>query len=405
MENKIRRYVTAAVCLLMGAAVGVVLTTAAYFRSSSTGSISLEEEEIQQGAEKYKEIMELVDHYFIGEEIDMTQVGDYMAEGIVAGLGDRWSYYVSAEDYQSYVENIENAYVGVGITITASTDEDGALQGYEVTEVTHGGPAQAAGVLAGDILIAVDGTSVLDITLTETKNMVRGQEGTEVTLTFRRDGETRDISIVRQSFTLTPAEGTLLEEKVAYIQIENFDAGCAETVISLVEELTEQGAEALLFDVRYNGGGLKSELTELLDYLLPEGTVFHTVDYAGEEEIVTSDADCVEMPMAVLCNGESYSAAEYFACAIQEYGVGSVVGEQTCGKGYYQVGLQLSDGSCLNLSIGKYYTPSGKSLIDAGVTPDIQVELDEELARQLYQGKLEPEADPQLQAALNNLLQ
>lgn len=146
-------------------------------------------EEVDAGVEKYKEIMGLVDEYFIGDDVDITAVNDAMASGIISGLGDRWSYYVSAADYQSYLDNIDNSYVGVGITITAKQDEDGNLVGYEVTDVTEGGPAEEAGVLAGDVLTAVDGTSVPEISLTEVKNMVKGKEGTDVTLTFLR-GET-----------------------------------------------------------------------------------------------------------------------------------------------------------------------------------------------------------------------
>jgi carboxyl-terminal processing protease len=277
--------------------------------------------------------MELVDNYFIGEDVDIDEVNDAMAAGVVAGLGDRWSYYVSAEDYQSYQDNINNAYVGVGITISAYQDEDGNLLGYQVTDVTQGGPAEKAGVQAGDILTKVDGTSVTDITLTETKNMVKGEAGTSVTLTFLRDGTAIDFTVVRQSFTVIPASGKLIGDHTGYIQIDNFDSGCADAVIGLIEDLTEQGATSLLFDVRSNPGGLKTELTKLLDYLLPEGTIFHSINYAGQEEIVTSDEGCVSLPMAVLVNSSSYSAAEYFACAIQEYGVGKVVGEQTCGKG------------------------------------------------------------------------
>jgi carboxyl-terminal processing protease len=392
MEGRKSRYLTLAAGLLMGLAIGLVV------RYPTT-----ETQELSQGAEKYTEIMELVDNYFIGEDVDIDEVNDAMAAGVVAGLGDRWSYYVSAEDYQSYQDNINNAYVGVGITISAYQDEDGNLLGYQVTDVTQGGPAEKAGVQAGDILTAVDGTSVTDITLTETKNMVKGEAGTTVTLTFLRGEESIDFTVERQSFTVVPATGKLIGDHTAYIQIDNFDAGCSDTVISLIEDLTEQGATSLLFDVRNNPGGLKLELTKLLDYLLPEGTIFHTINYAGQEEVVTSDADCVSLPMAVLVNGSSYSAAEYFACAIQEYGVGKVIGEQTCGKGYYQVGLQLSDGSCVNLSIGKYFTPSGESLINVGVTPDIELTLDEDLAQELSRGTLEPEDDPQVQAALGTL--
>ena len=232
---------------------------------------------------------------------------------------------------------------------------------------------------------------------------MKGEEGTTVELTFLRGEQELTFQVERRAMTVIPAEGRLMPGQVGYIIIDNFDAGCAETVKALVEELQAQGAKSLLFDVRNNPGGLKTELTDLLDYLLPEGTVFHTVNYAGDEEIVTSDESCVDMPMAVLVNGSSYSAAEYFACALQEYGVGVVVGEQTFGKGYYQVGLQLSDGSCVNLSIGKYFTPEGKSLIDVGVTPDVAVELSDDEALALARNRLAPEEDPQVQAALGCL--
>lgn len=396
MEVKWRRYAAAFACILMGAALGFVICYSAMSGGTAADSHTA-------GAEKYTELMNIVDQFFIGEDVDETAVNDAMAGAVVTALGDRWSYYVSAEDYQSYLDNINNAYVGVGITITAKNDEEGNLLGYEVTDVTAGGSAEGAGVLAGDVLIAVDGTSVTDITLTETKNMVKGKEGTTVVLTFQRGQAQLELEVTRKSFTLIPAEGSMIAGNVGYIVIDNFDAGCAETVKGLIETLKEQGAESLLFDVRNNPGGLKRELTDLLDYLLPEGTIFHTLNYAGEEEIVTSDASFVDMPMACLVNASSYSAAEYFACCIQEYGMGKVVGQKTFGKGYYQIGITLSDGSCVNLSVGKYYTPSGESLIDVGVQPDVELELDDELATKLAQGKLLPEEDPQVQAALATL--
>lgn len=396
MRRNAGRYLTVLACMIMGMALGTVIT---YTAMAGQHSASMAEE-ITAGSRKYEEIMNLVDQFFIGEDVDPTQVNDAMAAGVISGLGDRWSYYVSAEDYQAYMENINNAYVGVGITISAKNDEDGNLLGYEVSEVTSGGPAEEAGVEPGDVLIRADGADVSEISLEETKNRVKGEEGTSVELVFLRGDEEVALTVERRALTVIPAEGRMLAGQVGYITIDNFDFGCAETVKGLVETLREQGATSLLFDVRNNPGGLKTELTALLDYLLPEGTIFHTVNYAGDEEIVSSDASCVDMPMAVLVNGNSYSAAEYFACALQEYGVAKVIGEQTFGKGYYQVGLQLSDGSCVNLSIGKYFTPNGKSLIDVGVTPDVELELSEDESLELLRGRLAPEADPQVQAAL-----
>lgn len=394
MEVKWRRYAACAACLLMGFALGFVI---------KYSSVQDAQNQYTEGFQKYTELRQIFDEYFIGEDADETLMNDAMASAMVAALGDRWSYYVTAEDYQAYLENIQNAYVGVGITITARNDDDGNLVGYEVTDVTSGGPAEEAGVLAGDVLIAVNGTSVADITLDETKNLVKGEEGTNVNLSFLRGEAQVELVVTRKAVTVIPATGSLIAGSVGYIIIDNFDGGCADTVIGLIEDLKAQGAQSLLFDVRNNPGGLKTELTKLLDYLLPEGTIFHTVNYAGKEEIVTSDASFVDMPMACLVNGSSYSAAEYFACCIQEYNMGKLIGEKTFGKGYYQVGINLSDGSAVNLSIGKYFTPSGKSLIDVGVTPDVEIALDETLAAQLALGKLAPEEDPQVQAALATL--
>lgn len=400
MERKCNRYLSLAACMLMGVAIGFVV---AYLSLTGVSTTEAVRAEVLQGTAKYQEIMSLVDNYYIGDDVDMTLVNDSMAAGIIAGLEDRWSYYIPAEDYQAFQNNIDNSMVGVGITITVAYDETGAVKGYEVTEVISGGPAEAAGVMAGDILIAVERQDITEMSITEVKTMVQGEEGTQVLLGLQRGEATLNLTVSRETFTIIPVEGMMLDGDVGYIIIDNFDAGCAEAAKGYVEQLIAQGAESLLFDVRNNGGGLKSELIELLDYLLPEGTIFHTVNYAGQEEISKSDASCVDLPMAVLVNSSSYSAAEYFACAIQEYGVGKVVGSKTTGKGYYQVGLTLSDGSAVNLSIGKYYTPSGISLIDVGVTPDIELDLTQEDATLLAQNKLDPMEDPQIQAALGCL--
>ena len=159
----------------------------------------------------------------------------------------------------------------------------------------------------------------------------------------------------------------------------------------------------LIIDVRNNPGGYAHELVDVLDYLLPEGPLFRTVDYAGKEEVENSDASCVPVPMAVLINGESYSAAEFLAAAMSEYGAAVTVGEQTCGKGYFQMTYQLPDGSAVGLSVGKYFTPNGVSLAGVGITPDVMVPVDEEIFAAIYADALEPEDDPQIQAAVEAL--
>ena len=204
----------------------------------------------------------------------------------------------------------------------------------------------------------------------------------------------------RQRLTYKVAEGKMLPGNVGYVMITNFNDHCADHTIAAIDDLVEQGAESLVFDVRYNGGGYVTELVEILDYLLPEGLLFRSVE-DGKTEDYESDDSCLELPMAVLVNGSSYSAAEFFAAALREYDWAIVAGEPTTGKGYFQNTFNLGDGSAVGLSVGQYYTPKGVSLQEVGgLTPDVVVEVDEETAALIYAQLLDPMEDPQLQAAI-----
>lgn len=347
---------------------------------------------------KLDQLEELIEERFI-EETDLTALEDAAADALVKATGDRWSYYMSAEEYEAHREQSENAYVGVGITIQATEDE----RGFLILEVAAGGPAEEAGIQVQDLLIGVEDTDVRGMDMNEVRSLVKGKENTYVKLTVLRQGESTSLSVLRRKVETPVATYEMLEHNVGLITIENFDERCAQESIAAIETLLEEGAEKLVFDVRWNPGGYADELVELLDYLLPEGDLFRTVRYDGKEHVDTSDADCLEIPMAVLVNESSYSAAEFFAAALQEYGAGIVVGEKTVGKGYFQTTYRLSDGSAVSLSIGKYFTPQGVSLAETGVTPDEIVTVDEETAAGIYYGMLEPSEDPQLQAALRRL--
>ena len=348
--------------------------------------------------EKIDEIMEYMDYYFV-DEYDESAMSDAAAAALVEANGDRWSYYLSADEYADYLETVNNAYVGIGVTIL--TDEEAG--GMRIETVTAGGPAEAAGIQVDDIIVRVEGQSTLELGMDGTRNVVRGEEGTSVHLELLRNGETLELDVTRGTIETPVATGELLDGDVGYITIENFDERCADEVIACIEDVTNAGAKALLFDVRFNPGGYQEELVKVLDYLLPEGVIFKSVDFRGNEETDTSDASCITLPMAVLVNEDSYSAAEYFAAALQEYGAASVIGTATVGKGNYQNGFVLSDGSFLNISTGKYFTPQGKSLTDVGITPDVLVDLSDEDYAALYYGQLAPEDDAQLQAALKLL--
>lgn len=347
---------------------------------------------------KLDQLEGLIDERFIGE-VDRAAIEDAAARAMVDALGDRWSYYLSAQEYQDYKEQMANSYVGIGITIQVT--EDG--KGYLITKVNEGGPAEAAGLLPGDRMVAVAGQSVLDKDTTETRDLVRGKEGTFVDITVVRDGEEMTFPVERKQVKTPVATAKLLDNHVGLITIVNFDSRCADETIDAIEEMLDQGADALIFDVRFNPGGYAKELVKVLDYLLPKGDLFRTVNYKGDVSVDTSDAKCLEIPMAVLVNGSSYSAAEFFAVALSEYEAAVVVGEKTCGKGYYQVTMELDDGSAVGLSIGEYFTPKGKNLAGIGITPDVEIPVDEETAAAIYAGTLDPMEDPQIQAALEAL--
>ena len=340
---------------------------------------------------KTAEISSYLERYFI-DDYDEKELADAAAEAMVEATGDRWSYYLSAEEYADYEEMMNNAYVGIGVTILESED-DGGLR---IESVTPGGPADEAGIHVGDILISVEGQSALELGTSGTRDVVRGEEGTDIHLTIRRDGKDMELTVTRRSIETEVASCEMLDGKIGYIKIANETIDC-------IEQLLAQGAKALLFDVRFNGGGYKDEMVKVLDRLLPEGELFRSVDYTGAEEIDTSDAECVTLPMAVLVNEDSYSAAEFFAAALQEDDAAQVVGSKTTGKGNFQTAFRLSDGSLLNISIGKYFTPNGVSLTETGITPDIELDLSEEEYAKLYTKTLEKSDDPQLQAAIRAL--
>lgn len=351
------------------------------------------------GYSKLEELTALIEECYIGES-DKTAMEDGAAAGVVASLGDKWSYYIPADQYDAHMEQMENAYVGIGVTISVENIE----KGLEVLQVEPTGGAYEAGIQPGDILTAVEGQSVVENGVDKSKELIRGQEGTQVSITLLRDGQELTVDVTRKVIQVTVAKGQMLDGNIGLVTITNFDDRCASETIAAIESLLEQGAESLIFDVRNNPGGYKHELVQLLDYLLPEGVLFRSVSYDGVEEIEESDENCLDIPMAVLVNGTSYSAAEFFAAALEEYDWAVTVGEQTVGKSYYQSTYQFSDGSAVGLSIGKYCTPNGVSLAEVGgLKPNIQVEVNADTAAAIYAGTLEPAEDPQIQAAVEAL--
>jgi carboxyl-terminal processing protease len=295
----------------------------------------------------------------------------------VDGLGDRWSYYRDEEQYQALKTRRANQTVGIGVTVSYDREE-----GLYVQSVTVGGPADQAGVLSGDIITAVDGQSIAGDARSEGVSLIAGDADTQVELTLLgEDGATRTVTCTRA--VLQSAGGKLLEDNIGYVRLSNFYSGAADSFIAVVDDLVAQGAQSLIIDLRDDPGGYVSELTQILDYLLPEGEIFRQHPRWWLESVTKSDADCVDLPFVTIVNGDSYSAAELLSAELREFSGSLVVGEQTSGKGYSQITFPLLNGGAMGLSTATYYTGSGHSLIGEGITPDVELTLSETEDNQL----------------------
>ena len=340
---------------------------------------------------KLERLSAVIDQKFIGDT-DTTRMEDAAAEAMIGALGDRWSYYISAEEYAAHVNRQNNSFVGIGVTVQKEVND----KGIEILAVNPDGPAAEAGILMGDIITHADGTFLGDLTLSAGKSLISGKKNTKVTLTVLRGEETLEITVTRKEIHSRTAAGVMLTDDTGYVVIANFHEGAGTETVEEVEKLLEQGAQKLIFDVRDNLGGYVREMVDVLDYLLPEGPLFRSVDYRGVESVDESDAECLDLPVAVLVNGNTYSAAEFFAAALSEYDWAVTVGEPTCGKGYYQTTIQLGDGSAVQLSIGAYTTPNGVNLTEVGgLKPDVPVDP--------AQATVSLTEDPQILAAIHAL--
>lgn len=336
---------------------------------------------------------------FVESDADLQKASDGALSGLVSALGDRWSYYVDADAYEALVERRSNQYVGIGVTVNY-TDE----RGLTILTVTPGSPAEAGGLLPGELITGVDGKRVAGEARYTATDLISGPAGEPVTLTvLGADGAAREVTLTRASIPVEVAEGRLLDSGVGVVALKNFNTGSADRFRAVTDSLVEQGATALIFDMRGNGGGYIAQLTEILDYLLPEGTVFQSKPRWGFRYKSDSDAACIDLPFAVLVDKNTYSAAELFAAELREKLGTPIVGEVTSGKGYSQLTFPLFNGGAMGLSTAAYFTGSGVSLIGTGITPDAVLSLTDEEEALRSAGKLAAEDDPQLQAALARL--
>lgn len=338
---------------------------------------------------KVKEIERLIEKYYLGE-VDQQKQTDYMYLGLVAGLEDRYSTYYTKEQYEELQKTQEGVYTGIGITIIQNS-EDGKIY---VESCVEESPAAQAGIQAGDCIEAVNGTKTEGMTTSQVVDLIGAGSGGTVTLTVTRDGEEeRDIQIEEGTVEMRSVDSRMLENHVGYIQITEFTGVTSEQFAAAFQELDSQGMEKLVIDLRDNPGGLVNAVCDTLRQILPEGLIVYTEDKNGnrKEEICDGDTP-IQIPLAVLVNEGSASASEIFAGAVKDYGIGTLVGTTTFGKGIVQDMFQLSDGSVLKLTVSHYYTPNGNNINGTGITPDVQAEQPEQ-----------SETDVQLQKALEVL--
>lgn len=309
----------------------------------------------------------LVHERFVGE-FDRDGAVDATLDAMVASLGDRWSLYLTPEEYQSMLQTRENAYVGVGLTYQLETDP----LSLRIVDLNEDGPALAGGLQVGDRIVAIGGQTLTEDNVETLVATLGGETGREVVLTvLDAQNARRSVRLTTAKVETFPVRYELREDGIGYVRLFNFYDGSAQRFTEAVDDLVDRGAAAILFDVRNNPGGYVSELTKMLDRVLPEGPIFAERSKAGSTHVTQSDERCVDLPMAVLINADSYSAAELFAAQLRESVDAPLVGVQTCGKGYYQQVFKLKNGGALNLSTGMYTTGGGTSLIGVGLTPDV----------------------------------
>ncbi len=322
--------------------------------------------------EKLSDIAYIIDAYYY-DEVTAEQISEGMYQGILDSLKDPYSQYYNAEEYQSLMEETTGSYYGIGAVLS----QDRETKEVTVLRVYKGSPSEAAGLKAGDVVRSVGGIAADSVELTELVKNVKGEEGTTVSIVVQREGVDGELEyqVKRGKVEVPTVEYQLLEGNVGLIQIAEFSDLTPTQFESAVTELKSQGMTALIVDVRDNPGGVLDAVCDVLDQILPEGLLVYTEDKYGErEEYNASGESYLDMPLAVLVNGNSASASEVFAGAIKDYAYGTLIGTKTFGKGIVQSIIGLGDGSAAKVTIAKYFTPKGNYIHKVGIEPDITLE-------------------------------
>lgn len=346
--------------------------------------------------EKIDTLMQVIDYYYL-YDYDKDEMVDAIYKAVMSSLGDPYTVYYTADEFNAFMESSSGSYCGIGVVVQQNmqTGLVTAVRPYEDC------PGYEAGIRPGDLILAVDGTEITGMDLNTAVALIKGEEGTSVTITLQRDEEVFDVEVTRRQIDVKTVNYRMMDDNIGYIQIEEFDEVTSDQFSQALDSLIEQGMEALVIDIRNNPGGILDTVVAMLDELLPEGTIVSVKDRNGTAQEYTSDADTkLTVPLTVLINGNSASASEIFAGAIKDYGVGTLIGTTTYGKGIVQTAFSLSDGTGVKITIEDYYLPSGKSIHKVGVDPDVEIDLPDELKTYVT---IPEDEDVQLQKAIEIL--
>jgi carboxyl-terminal processing protease len=340
---------------------------------------------------KISRILHLLDTHYIGE-IDRERLIDDMFRGLVFGVGDTYTVYMTREEFEMYTQDTGGSFVGIGVVV--SVDKEDNL--IEIIAPYEGSPGEKAGLLPRDKIVRVNGYNVTGDILQEAIRMIRGVPGTTVTLTIFRDNETFDVDIVRDHIEVPTVSHEMLEDNIGFIRINQFAQVTDEQFFAALNNLKTQDMRGLILDLRNNPGGRLDTVLNITNALIPEGVIMYTETRTGPAQYHYSDGEYLNLPLLILVNGNSASASEVLAGAVRDTGVGQLVGTTTYGKGVVQQIIQLPDGSAVKITTSKYYTPSGASIQDVGIEPHYKVEMESNVSI----SSLSQDEDVQLQRAM-----
>lgn len=340
----------------------ILFTGGAMFITRSTIIKNVGGKADYQEAMRYIEIKDTVEENYI-DPVSRESMGYSAAAAMISGLGDKWSTFMSPDEYKTYQLSASNEYSGIGMSIMKEANSGG----FQITFINSGSPAQLAGLSSGMVIVAVDGEDVTGLDADSFRTLVRSKQNTKFTVETG-SGDSYEVNCV--ATYVNPVSYRLEKTEAGYVKIDNFEAGSGQAAIDAFEDLLNQNASAFVIDLRGNPGGLTSELQTFLDYLLPSGDLFVAVDKGGKEEVYTSDSICLDMPMCVLVNSQTFSEAEIFAAVLQECDWATIMGEPTTGKTRTQQIIEISDGSAIRLSTHSFLTPNRVDISLNGVVPD-----------------------------------